>query len=124
MNNPVLVKNFTAESAVAPYKVVKFGAAEGKVKQAAAATDSMLGVSTMVSAEAGERIDVILSGIAEVEYGGTVAAGDYLTSNASGQVVKAAPATGVNNGVIGKAVISGASGDVGSVLLVQTQIQG
>jgi hypothetical protein len=124
MNNPVLVKNFTAESAAAPYRIMKFGAAEGKVKQTAAATDSMLGVSTMVSAEAGERIDVILSGVAEVEYGGTVAAGDYLTSNANGQAVKAAPAAGVNNGVIGKAVISGASGDVGSVLLVQTQIQG
>lgn len=124
MNNPVLVKNFTAESVVAAYRIIKFGSAEGKVAQAAAAADSMLGVSTLVPAAANERIDVILSGVADVEYGGVVAAGDYLTSNAQGQAVKAAPAAGVNNGIIGKAVIAGAAGDIGSVLLVQTQIQG
>lgn len=124
MNNPVLVKNFTAESAVAAYRIVKFGSTEGKVVQAAAAADSMLGAATLVSANANERIDVILSGVADVEYGGAIAAGDYLTSNASGQAVKAAPAAGTNNGIIGKAVIAGAAGDIGSVLLVQTQIQG
>jgi hypothetical protein len=124
VNNPVLVKNFTAEAAIAPYRIVKFGSDEGKVVQATAATESLLGVTTLISADVNERTDVILMGAAEVEFGGNVTVGAYLTSDANGKAIVAAPAAGTNNGIIGKAMVAGASGDIGSVLLIQTQIQG
>jgi len=36
----------------------------------------------------------------------------------------AAPASGVNNGIIGIAMVSGVSGDIGTVLLAQSTLQG
>jgi hypothetical protein len=124
MNSPVLIKNFTAEADIAPYTIVKAGTAVGSVIPATTATESLMGVATMVSADSGERVDIILMGVAEVLYGGNVSAGDYLTSDSNGKAVAAAPAAGTNNGIIGKAILAGVSGDVGSVLLLQTRIQG
>jgi hypothetical protein len=47
-----------------------------------------------------------------------------LTTDSSGRAVTAAPAAGVNNGVIGVAFVSGVLGDIGSVILSQGRIQG
>ena len=42
MANPGLVKSMVAEAAVLPYRVVKFGTADGQVIQAAAAADALV----------------------------------------------------------------------------------
>ncbi len=121
---PILTKSYIAEAAVAKRRIVKLGTADGKVLQGAAATDAVFGVSTEIDAAINERCDVHLAGMVEVEAGGTIARGDPITADANGKAVKAAPATGVNNRIVGWADVAAVSGDVFDVLLAQGQIQG
>lgn len=113
MNNPGLIKTFVAGAAVAAYRIVKFGASDSAVLQAAASTDAPIGVTGILGAASGERVDVILSGVAEVEYGGTITRGALITADANGKAVAAS----AGNQIIGRAMVSGVSGDIGSVLL-------
>lgn len=124
MANPILIKSYVAEAAVTKYRIVKFGAADGKVLHAAAVGDAMFGVTGSLGAAIDERVDITEAGEAEVEYGGAVVRGDWLTSDANGKAVAAAPAAGINNSVIGRAKVSGASGDIGTVLMAPGRIQG
>ena len=124
MANISLVRNFKAEAAVPAFTVVKLGTADGNVLPGAAVADFIFGTSTDIAAAINERCDVICEGVADVLYGGAVTRGTLLTTDASGRAVTAAPAAGVNNRVIGVALISGVLGDVGSVLLSAGQIQG
>lgn len=124
MSNPQLFKSFTAGGAITAYRIVKFSAAE-IVVAAAAATDSLIGVNSDLTVVGGERVDVLLEGIAFVEAGAAVALGAQLTSDASGRCVTAAPAAGVNNRVIGIALeAASAAGDVIRVLLSPCNLQG
>lgn len=124
MLNPTLTKAYSPGAAIEAFRIVKFSA-DGTVVKAAAATDKSIGVSTALAAASTDtRVDVIRSGIAEVLYGGNVAVGDLLTSDANGKAVAAAPAAGVNNRIIGIAEVAGVDGDVGSVLLSPGSVQG
>jgi Uncharacterized conserved protein (DUF2190) len=126
MANNGLVKSYTAEAAINPFRIVKVGAADYGVLQAAGATvaDKSIGISTEVDAAIGERVDVVHSDIADLKLGGTVARGDPLTSDASGQGVTATPGAGTNNRVIAFAVISGVAGDIIPVLISPHMMQG
>ena len=124
MSNISRAKNYKAEGAISAFTLVKPGASDLTVLAAAAVADSIIGVTTDISAALGERLDVILEGVADVLYGGTVARGDYLTSDASGRAVTATPAAGINNNVIGRALVSGVLGDVGSCIISTSRIQG
>lgn len=124
MGNPVLIKSFTAAAAISDRRIVKFSATD-QVTMAIAATDSMVGVCGEVAPAAGERCDVTLVGIALVEAGAVVAQGAFVTADASGRGVVAAPAVGVNNRVIGIALEAAtAAGDEIRVLLQPGQVQG
>src|SRR6266704_4296307 len=92
--------------------------------QAAAVGDKLLGVSTDIAAAINERCDIILAGSATILFGGPVARGDLLTSDASGRAVTAAPAGGVNNRIIGIAMVSGVVGDIGQMIVSQGSAQG
>jgi hypothetical protein len=122
--NPILIKNFTAEEAVEPRRIVKFGAADGEVLHAAAASDLSIGVTDTLGAEEGGRVDVVRVGIADVEYGATVARGAKLTSDSTGRAVAAAPSSGANAQIIGTAELSGVVGDIGKVLINPSIMQG
>ena len=123
--NTEMVKSYTAEGAIGPCLIVKFGAADYGVVAAAAATDKLIGVTRpLLSIASGESCDVIHSGIAEIKLGGTVTRGDLVTSDASGQGVTAAPAAGTNNRHVGVALVSGVSGDIIPVLIVPSSLQG
>jgi hypothetical protein len=125
MRNQGLVKTFNTGAAVARSRIVKFGADERTVVPGAAPADLLIGVSDDVPAPAvGDVIDVVLCGVATVEYGGTVAFGQMLTSDATGRAVAAAPAAGTNNRVIGVAMVAGVVGDLGAVLLSPGTVQG
>lgn len=125
MKNEGLIKNYIADAAIGKYRIVKAGSADGYVAQGAAVGDLLIGVTSRVTAEAaGDRVDVIRSGIAEVEYGGAVTRGQKLTSDASGKAVAAAPAAGTNNQIIGVAEVSGVLGDIGSVFIAPSVMQG
>ncbi|ARO88174.1 DUF2190 domain-containing protein [Nitrosospira lacus] len=122
--NPVLTKSFKAEAAISAYRIVKFGTADNQVVQAAAAADFSVGVSTAVAPAINERCDVVMSGLAEVEFGGTVTRGGPVTADASGKAVAAAPAAGANARIIGFAHVSAVSGDIAPVLLAPGLMQG
>lgn len=125
MRNPGLQKNYAAEAAIAAYRIVKFGAADGGILQSAAAADKHVGViDRMPAAVAGDRLDVTRSGIAEVEYGGTVAAGDLLTADASGRAIAVTAGAGTNVRVIGVAEVAGVVSDIGSMLIIPGSFQG
>ena len=75
MANPgMFIKSYPAEAAVPGRRIVKFGAAGG-ILVAASATNLAIGISDQLDAKLGDMTDVIMSGSAELELGGTVAAG-------------------------------------------------
>ena len=107
------IRNFTAETAISARRIVAVGTTDGGVKLAIASTDAIIGVSDEITVNAGERIDVVLSGSAEVVCGGAVTRGAQVTATADGKAV-------VGTGrVVGIALQAGAAGDVIDVLLVQ-----
>lgn len=125
MRNQGLTKNYVAGAVIAAYRIVKFGANDAEVLQAAAATDLLVGVTDRAYPEAaGERVEITRTGIAEVEYGGAVTRGQKLTSDATGRAIAAAPAAGANVQVIGIAEVSGVLGDIGSMLIAPSVMQG
>jgi Uncharacterized conserved protein (DUF2190) len=124
MANNGLTKSYTAEGNIPANRIVKVGANDFGVLVAAAVSDKSIGISTEVDAVSGERVDVVLSQIADLKLGGTVARGDLLTSDATGQGVTAAPVAGTNNRVVGVALISGVSGDIIPVMIAQGTFQG
>lgn len=121
--NPELFLAYTAGGAIPANRFVKFGASDRAMLQAAAATDAIVGVSDIAAAST-ETVDVCISGIFPVVYGGTVTRGDLLTSDSTGRAIVAAPAAGVNHRIGGVAMVSGVVGDLGSVRISPGSFQG
>jgi hypothetical protein len=114
VRNHGLIKTFFAAAAFAGYRIVKFGADDDHVALATAPADKSIGVVDMLGAGAVDiSCDIVLTGLAEVEYGGPVNRGADLTADAQGRAVVAA----TGNRVIGQAMATGVLGDIGSVLL-------
>lgn len=109
MATPGIYKNFEAEGEIGPYVIVTHGTADYAVKAATGATVALVGTTDELGKLSNGRVDVCTVGIPEVALGGTVAAGDPLTSDASGKAVKA---TAAGNRILGFALVSGASGDI------------
>lgn len=124
MSNPLLNKQYVAEAAINIHRIVQFGSTDDFVIQGAAVGNSLIGVCNFVAPTLGERVDIIHAGIAEVRLGGSVTRGGLITTDATGQGVAAAPAAGVNNSVIGRALMSGVSGDIIKVLVNPGSVQG
>lgn len=116
--------SYTADAAITARSIVKAGAADGSVALASAATDLLVGVSEYGCTAAGDRLDIVKEGIVWVKAGGTITRGQPVTTDASGQAVAAAPATGVNNRIIGFAEKSCVSGDLVEVFLSFGYMQG
>ena len=109
MATPGIYKNFEAEGEIGPYVIVTHGTADYAVKAATGATVALVGTTDELGKLSNGRVAVCTGGIPEVALGGTVAAGDPLTSDASGKAVKA---TAAGNRILGFALVSGASGDI------------
>lgn len=123
-NNLVISKSFNAGGAIAANSIVKIGANDYDVLQGAAATDFLIGISTETSSIPAERTDVIMIGVGDLKINATVVRGALLTSDASGLGVTAAPGAGINNRIIGTALISGVAGDIIPVLIAPGPVQG
>jgi len=120
MANPILTKTFTAGGAVNPYRIMKRGTANGEAIQATGSTAPLLGVSRNIAAvAAGAPVEIDRMGIAEVEYGGSVAVGDPLTSDSVGRAVVATLNPATPPYIIGFADFAGAVGDIRNVLINQ-----
>ncbi len=116
--NSLLEKSFVAKADIDGYLIFKLDA-DGEVLIASAAADKSVGVTGRGGAKAGEHLAGHLIGHVPVKYGGSVARGDLLTANASGQAVATSAA---NARIIGVAMEKGVSGDVGQALLVPGRI--
>jgi hypothetical protein len=78
-------KSRTAQAAVAECRFVKPGAQPYTALQAAAETDSLIGVSLQFfNPQAGQRFDFAVIGPAKLQLGAAVNDGDLLTSDANG----------------------------------------
>lgn len=78
-------KSRTAQGAVAECRFVKPGAAPFTASQAAAETDSLIGVSLQFfNPQDGQRFDFAVLGPAKLQLGAAVADGALLTSDANG----------------------------------------
>lgn len=111
MRTEMFIKSYRADAAVTKHRLVKAGAADGSIAQAAAATDAVMGVADSLGGATGEIMDVVCGGYATVEYGGAVTRGAPLTADADG---KAIVATVAGSRLIGYAVTAGAAGDLGT----------
>lgn len=122
-----VIKTLTATAAVIEaFRIVKFdGTTKTAVLKASAATDAPIGVAEGIDIAASGRVDVVMSGLAKVVAGAAFNPGAYLTSDASGRAVAAAPAAGTNNGIVGIAVEEAtAAGDVVEVFVSPQSRQG
>ena len=117
--NP-LVRNFEQETAAVQYRFIKAGTADNLVKLAADSQDKILGISSdILTAGAGNPVQVVLWGIGLIECGDTVGFGDPLTSDASGKAVVVTDAM-VDEETIyygGFALENGVAGDVIEMLV-------
>lgn len=126
MPNATLTKSYIAEAAVLPYRIVKLGAADGQVLQAAAAADAAVGIAdNLGQATPLSRVDVVHEGIAEIEAGAAVTRGALLMSDASGRGITAAASAGTNVAVVGRALNSAAAaGEIINVAVSLGAFQG
>lgn len=124
MGNPTLIKNLVAAATVEAYRIVKFGGTDLNVEHATADSDLSIGVTVELGADANERVDVVLAGLPEVEFGGNVTRGQKVTAGADGKAVAAAPAGGANAQIIGTAFESAVDGDIARIILSPSVMQG
>lgn len=125
MSNELLAKNFQATGAIGARRIV-IANADGTVSVAGAgaAATALFGVNAELDLVAGDYGDIVKAGIADVVFGGVVAAGDPLTSDLNGAAVKAAPAAGTNVRIIGFAEVAAVAGDIGQALIAPGLMQG
>ena len=131
--NSILEKEFVASGAITMSAIVKRGSAEDQAVQASAATDPVYGVAQHDASD-GDRVRIMLMGISNVVFGGTVNQGDLLVSDANGKAVAATRHTHTENTAssyaqdattgagsaqrtIGVAMCDGVLNDIGTVLL-------
>jgi len=110
-----LTRKAAADLSALQYTCVKLDT-NGNVVAATAATDKIIGI-LQNAPTANQFADVLLrnsAGTSKAKLGGTVAAGDYLTSNGSGALVTTVTA---GNEIVGRAIKAGASGDVAEVIV-------
>ena len=102
-------KTLDAEGDIAPYRICAHGTNDYAAKQATAATDALMGTTDELGKQANGRVDVCMGWMPEVEAGGTLAAGDPITSDMNGKAVKA---TTGGSRIIGFAMSSASAGDI------------
>lgn len=113
--NGRLSRKAAADLSALQYTCVKLDV-NGNVVAATAATDKIIGV-LQNAPTLNQYADVLLrnaSGTTKAKLGGTVAAGDYLTSNGSGLLITTV--TGGNE-IVGRATRAGVVNEISEVLL-------
>lgn len=106
------LKTYVSSGAIAPRRFVKFGANDSLVVQSGASdAGATIGVSDALGGTDTQRVEVYVQDFADVEFGGTVARGGYVTSDASGRAV----AAGAGAAYCGIAWASAVTGDITSI---------
>lgn len=112
MRTDGLIKSYRADAAILPHRIVRAGAADASVAQAAAANAAIMGVHGSLPSAAGDVTDCVVGGYATVQYGGAVTRGAPLTADTQGRAIVA---TTTGQRIVGFAAISGVLGDLGTV---------
>ena len=111
---PMFIKSYQAAAAITAYRIVCFadGANGTTVEMANANTDAAIGTADEMGADLGGQCDIHLAGLALVELGATVAAGQPLMSDALGRAIPAVAAASSTRRVIRFAHAPGVVGDI------------
>ena len=125
MSIPTLIQSFPASADILARRIVKFSDAANntKVATASAATDPLIGITDAMGAKSGGMADLIMAGPADVQLGGTVAAGDKLTADADGKAIKCIGAANTRKEYVGTAQAPGVAGDIVPCLVERGVIQ-
>lgn len=113
-----------ADLSALQFRIMKLSAANKVNKATAAADKPLVGVLQDKPDAADKAATVRTSGISKLVAGGTIAAGDLLTSDANGDAVAAAPAVGVNNGIVGYAIDAAVDNDIFRAMIAPSVLQG
>ncbi len=124
MARPGLTLTYRTDTDIPAYTLCKAGSGNGYAAIATSATDRIIGPSENVVAPAGRDVDIVCEGTATVIAGGTIAAEDFLTSDANGHAITAAPGSGAAANFFGKAKTSAVAGDYLEVRLGFGQLKG
>ena len=119
MNNPGLIKNFDAPSAIGVHRIATFNGADFSVQQGSTITQAIAGLTEHGSDNVG-RCDVVMTQTGLVEFGGDVTAGDSLMSDANGKAVafdKSVPIDDAAIWILGTALESGDDGTIGTTTI-------
>ncbi|BCW89967.1 hypothetical protein sos41_31350 [Alphaproteobacteria bacterium SO-S41] len=122
MSEHRVIRTYLGGAAVAKRRILKFGSADGAVVQASATADLLIGVSTELDSDSGAPRDVVMFGETDVEYGGAVPRGSFITADANGKAVVCSPAAGAKGQSIGKALFTAADGDIGPAFIFPSQV--
>ena len=118
---------YKAQADILPYRIVKLGTTDDAIVHATGPSDALWGVSKVPQGGIyphgtnpaiqpvtfGNHVDVVLSNIADVEYGADLERGDWITSDSVGRAVKAV----TGNQTLGRAAVSGKTGALGNILI-------
>lgn len=106
-----LTRSYEASAPIAANRIVAFSDAanSSKIATASAANQPLAGTTGQLGGGAGTMVDVNRSGVPTVQLGGTVGAGDPLTSNGVGKAIKA---TVAGQRIIGTAEQPGVLDDI------------
>lgn len=116
---PLFIKSYEASAAIVPFRIVCFSdvAASTKVAMATSNLVAAIGVADEMGADIGGQCDIHLAGLAPVELGATVTAGQPLMSDATGRAIPAVAGASSTRRVIGLAHAPGVIGDIIDVWL-------
>lgn len=121
------IKSRVAAGAIAPWSIAAFTGNRNEVAQAAGSATGLAGITDYLGIDAvcaDRMVDLQLTEVADVKAGGTIAAGDPITSDANGAAIKAVKAAGAEVFCIGLAQEPAVVGDVFGVLVSPFVITG
>ena len=121
------IKSRVAAGAIAPWSIAAFTGNRNEVAQAAGSSTGLAGITDYLgigSTESDRMVDLQLTEVADVQAGGTIAAGDPVTSDANGKAIKALRVPDAEVFCIGIAQGPAVAGDVFGVLVSPFVITG
>lgn len=118
------MKSVTAATDIGPCLLAAWTGTRNQVTLATAATAPLAGPIDTMGAKAGALCDVQLTDVADLKAGGTIAAGDPITSDANGKAVKAVKVNGATVYCVGFAQEPAVADDVFPVLIAPFLIVG
>ncbi|KZN69447.1 hypothetical protein [Pseudoalteromonas luteoviolacea] len=114
MANPGFIQNFTASGDVGQFRVAVYTGADFEVTQASGSDAAIAGVTEWGKNISG-RVDVVMTQLASIEYGGDILAGDTLVPDAQGRAIKLDMSTKTEDAEVWTLGVAQESGKLGTI---------